>query len=319
MGDKILVKTLFTIYDIGMADIRSFDLNLLIALDALLDEANVSRAADRLSLTQPTVSGMLARLRDGFGDPLLVRGRHGMVPTPRAIAVHPHVKGVLRDAAALLTPSVFDPSQAKMTVTLSVNDYMLSAVLAPFLRELRRSAPGIRLALVPLEIDGLAARMAEGQVDLAVTISEFAAPELRRLPLGRNRYIGVARPEHPIHKKPVTLDRFCSFDHVLVSPAGGGFQGPTDQALSQRGRHRHIALSVPTFGVLPEILALDDLIAVVPERLAITWQDRLTSFETPIEVEGFETVVVWHSRHQADPAHQWIRRSIADSVNSWQD
>lgn len=300
-----------------MTNIRSFDLNLLIALDALLDETNVSRAAERLSLTQPTVSGMLARLRDGFGDPLLVRARHGMIPTPRAMAIHPLVKGVLRETEALLAPVVFDPSQADMTVALSVNDYMLSAVLTPFIKELRQSAPGIRLALLPLEIDGLAARMAAGQVDLAVTTTAFAAPELRRLPLGRNRYIGVARPEHPIHERPVTLDRFCSYDHALVSPTGGGFQGPTDQALAQHGLRRNVALSVPTFAVIPEILCLDDLIAVVPERLAVTWQDRLKSFETPCEVQGFETVIVWHNRSQADPAHQWIRRSIADSVTSW--
>lgn len=302
-----------------MADIRSFDLNLLIALDALLDQLNVTRAAERLSLTQSTVSGMLARLREGLNDPLLVREGQRMIPTPRALELHPLVKAMLRDAEAILKPHVFDPAKADLTFTVSVNDFMLSAILTPFLKELRRGAPGIRLALVPMKIDGLEASMASGTIDLALTTSDFASLDLHQIPLGRTKYIGVARTGHPIHKERITVNRFISYDHVLVSPTGGGFYGPVDISLEMIGKKRKVAFSVPNFSVVPGLLTVDDLIAVVPDRLAITWGGALKTFKTPINVKSFETIVAWHKRSHSDPAHQWLRRSISKSVNSWRE
>lgn len=139
--------------DIHRRDIRNLDLNLLVVLEVLLEERNVSRAARRLALTQSTVSGMLSRLRDALGDPLFVRARHGLHPTPRAEAMTAPLRRLLDDAHALVAPAEFDPSRWRGSVTISSTDYMQDGLLLPFLRELGKDAPHLRVALAPLAID----------------------------------------------------------------------------------------------------------------------------------------------------------------------
>ncbi len=290
-----------------MANIRNVDLNLLVALDALLDERSVTRAAERLSLTQPTVSGMLARLRDVFGDPLFVRTQRGLLPTPRAEDLTPLLKQVLADTATLVALETFDPKTADMTVSISVNDYMQVSLVIPFIKELRRRAPKIRLAVWPLAIADLPTRLTRGEVDLAITIPEFAIPDLHSRFLYEERYVCAVRNRHPIKGKRVTLEEFCRFDHVLVSPTGGAFEGPTDEALSKLGLNRHVALSVPSFLIIPEILQTDDFIAVVPERLLQGRTNNLKVFAPPLDVPGFSVIAVWHPRVHKDPAHKWLR------------
>ena len=131
-----------------MNNIRHVDLNLLVAFDALYDTGNVSRAAERLSLTQPTVSGMLSRLRELFADPLFVRTRHGVLPTPRADALRSPVKALLADVEALVQPETFDPATADVTISISANDYMQLALIVPLVAKLRERAPGIRVAVM---------------------------------------------------------------------------------------------------------------------------------------------------------------------------
>src|SRR5262245_52770636 len=136
-----------------MTDIRSLDLNLLKALDALLDECNVTRAAARLALTQPAVSGMLTRLRERFGDPLFVRSQRGIIPTPRALGLAGPVKRLIGDVEALLRPAAFDPATARMTVSLAATDYALKALVVPFLARLRERAPGVKVSVRPVDND----------------------------------------------------------------------------------------------------------------------------------------------------------------------
>lgn len=297
-----------------MANIRNFDLNLLVALDALLDEQNVSRAARRLSLSQPTVSGMLNRLRDSFSDPLLVRTQHGMVPTPRAETLRPAIKKLLREAVSLLEPGGFNPAAADLTFSVSVNDYMQRTVLLSFIAFLRQTAPNIRIAVLPLEVERLASRMADGEIDLAVTTPEFAAPDLKKRTLRNDRYVCVARRDHPVRAKRASMKQFRAFGHVLVSPSGGSFSGPTDQALNKLGLKRRVVISVPNFLILPDLLETDDLIAVVPEPLARAWSGRLKSFQPPVEIRGFETIAVWHNRFQEDTAHRWLREALVKAA-----
>jgi DNA-binding transcriptional LysR family regulator len=293
-----------------MTDIRRIDLNLLAALDALLDERNVTRAAARLALTQPTVSGMLERLRDLFGDPLFVREQRGVLPTPYAESLAPRVKQLLADAGALLAREPFTPATASGTFSISVNDYMQSALMVPFAAELRRRAPGVRLALCPLAIEGLGQRLAKGDFDLAVTIPEFSWPDAHARLLYRERYVCAVRTRHPLKGRTASLEDFCRYDHVLVSPTGGAFEGPTDAALKKKRMRRRVALSVPSFLVLAELLQVDDLIAVVPERLVRSRTHGLRLFPPPIEVPGFDVIAVWHARAHQDPAHKWMRELL---------
>jgi DNA-binding transcriptional LysR family regulator len=300
-----------------MSNIRNVDLNLLAAFIALYDARNVSRAAERLALTQPTVSGMLARLRDLFGDPLFVRTQHGVIPTPGADALSDPIRTLLADVEALITPTEFDPASIEMTVSISANDYMQEALIVPLIRNLRRKAPGVRLALFPAYIAGLADQLARGTIDLAVTIPEFAGPHLPRSLLYTERYVCVARKHHPLDGKKLSLEDFCQFDHVIVSPTGGSFAGPTDEALKALGARRKVAISVPSFHVLLETVRTDDFFALVPERLMHGRMARLSLFEPPVSVPDFDVIMSWHHRVDKNPAQRWLRAqltSIAESL-----
>jgi DNA-binding transcriptional LysR family regulator len=293
-----------------MTDIRNVDLNLLVAFDALYDARNVTRAADRLALTQPTVSGMLARLRDLFADPLFVRTQHGVIPTPIADDLAEPIKALLTEIEVLITPVEFDPASATMTISISANDYMQHSLIVPLIRNLRKLAPGIKLAILPAEITDLADKMARGTIDLAVTIPEFAGPNLPRSLLYTERYVCAARKGHPLNGKKLSLDDFCRFDHVIVSPTGGSFEGPADRALSELGASRTVSVSLPSFHVLLETIRAGDFLALVPERLLYGKMAGLKLFNPPITVPDFDVIATWHQRVGRNPAHSWLRSRL---------
>lgn len=298
------------------SDIRKLDLNLLRALDALLDECNVTRAADRLALTQPAVTGMLNRLRESFDDPLLVRAQRGMVPTLRAQQLALPVKQLLADVEVMLQPPAFDPLTARMLIKLASTDYALRVIVVPFLSALSQRAPHIRVAVLPLEDQELQVRLDRGDIDLALVSAGALASGLRSESLFDERYVCVMRAEHPdATTRALALDRFCALDHVLVSPSGGGFEGVTDEALRKVGRSRRVTVSVTSFLVVPDILAASDLIAVVPRRLAID-DDRLIVLEPPVEIPGFSKLLAWHERTHRHAGFQWVRSLLLDRVKS---
>jgi DNA-binding transcriptional LysR family regulator len=298
--------------DIAMTNIKKVDLNLLAVLDALLDEHNVTRAASRLGYTQPTISGMLARLRDLFGDPLFVRAQRGLLPTPRAQALAVPLKQLLADSHRLVTREIFDPANAEVTFTISSNDYMQHALLVPFVKVLRSEARQVRLAIAPAIIEGLGGALARGQIDLAVTIPEFAMSDLPSRLLYRERYVVAVRPQHPLARRgTMTVERFCGYDHVLVSPTGGSFEGPTDEALARLKLRRRVRYSVPSFLLIPQILQTDDLVALVPSRL-LRESKKLVVLKPPVEVSGFDVIAVWHPRVDKDVAHRWLRNRLSE-------
>lgn len=294
------------------ADLRTLDLNLLKTLDALLDERSVTRTAARLALTQPAVSGMLNRLRDYFDDPLFVRAPHGIVPTTRAEELAAPVKRILADIDVLLQPVSFDPITANLTFTLAATDYALRAVVVPFIATLKVQAPSIRVRVVPVEPDRLVAQLEQGKIDLALLTPHTTPDELHSRALYDERYVCMMRADHPDAGKPLTPDRFCALEHVLVSYEGEGFHGVTDDALAKMGRKRHVGLSVSSFLVLPDVLAISDMIAVVPERMA---ENRTGIFvcDTPVAVQGFTKSMAWHGRTHRNPAQVWLRRVLLET------
>ncbi|RYF07058.1 MAG: LysR family transcriptional regulator [Comamonadaceae bacterium] len=289
-------------------DIRAMDLNLLKALDALLDERSVTRAARRLSLTQPAVSGMLTRLRDSFDDPLFVRAQRGIAPTLRAQELAGPVKELLAGIDALLQPRAFDPATARMTLNIASTDYGLQAVVVPLLAKLRHCAPGVRVAVVPAQHLPVLDRLERGDIDLALISPENTPPELYARHLFDERYVCVLREGHPdAQGDHLPLDRFCALDHALISYDGGSFSGVTDEALARIGRRRQVVLSVTSFLVLPEILRTSDLVAVVPERLARGAPSGLVVMEPPLTIPGFVKTAAWHERTHRSPGHRWVR------------
>lgn len=292
-----------------MRDLRNIDLNLLKALDALLDERSVTRAAERLSLTQPAMSGMLTRLRESFNDPLFVRSQRGVVPTQRALELGGPVKQMLADIAVLLTPTEFDPATATMTISIAATDYALQAVAVPFVLELKRRAPHIRVALLPIEHQHLHTQLERGDIELVLLSPLNSPPDLHARRLYDEHYVCVMRADHPAAQAPLSLDEFCRLEHALFSYNGGCFSGVTDDALAKVGRKRQVMLSVKSFLVMTNIIRASDLIAVVPKRLVDNLEGLVTQ-DTPLPVEGFALAAAWHPRTHKDPAHRWIRELL---------
>ena len=299
-----------------MADIRNLDLNLLRAFSVLLAERNVSRTAKILHVTQPTVSGMLARLRVIFDDPLFVRTQRGLLPTPRAEELEPAILKLVSDAEELVKPNAFDPETSDATTIISVNDYMQSVLIVPMLALLRQQAPNMRVGVRNLEIAELPAMLMRGEIDMAVTIPEFVDSTLCTQFLYREEYVAVVRDQHPIRTKQVSLKKFLSCDHVLVSPSDGSFSGPTDDVLKGLGVSRRVAISVPSFHVLKEVLQEDDFIAFMPKRLFARQTGNLRIIKTPIDVPGFDVIAAWHTRTNSEPVHNWIRTKLLDVADS---
>lgn len=287
-------------------DIRALDLNLLKALDALLDEGSVTRAAQRLSLTQPAVSGMLTRLRDYFGDPLFIRTSHGMAPTLRAIELSVPVKQILIDIAILVKPIQFDPITAELTYTVAATDYALKAVIVPLIAALKQHAPRIRVAVRPVDNERMYQQLSRGDIDLALVTPQTTPDYLHGRALYDEEYVCVSNRHHPLAAaSKITVKQFCEQEHILVSTEGR-FTGVTDEVLAESNLKRRVGISVNSFLVIPDILRLTDMIAVVPRRM-IPIDSDLAIIPLPLNVPGFTKSMAWHERTHRDPAHQWIR------------
>lgn len=297
-----------------MINLRRLDLNLLVTLDVLLSEHNVTRAAERLHYSQPSVSVHLARLREIFDDPLLLPGPRGMRPTARAESL----REPLREALAALERAVspehpFDPAAATNTWRIAATDYSELTVLLPALAALRQAAPAARLAVVELAPPRLARQAEQGDIDLAFHATMESPETLHRRALFRERFVLVGRAGHPRLKRRPSAAQFCALEYVIVSPDGGGFSGGTDEALAAVGLSRRVVLSVPHFLYVASVVASTDLVAMLPARLVAN-NAALQVVEAPVEVPGYEMSMLWHERLHRDPAHQWLRESIAAAV-----
>ena len=312
--DEVYWKLIIEIPGIAMSNLRRLDLNLLVTLDALLSERNVTRAAQRLNFSQPAVSVQLAKLRDFFGDPLLLPGPRGMRPTARAEALREPLRLALEALQGAVSPTQpFNPSQARDTWRIAATDYGESTIVLPMLNGLRMQASGTQLAVVEMVPTRIAKQAEQGDIDLAFHTTDGAPPDMRRRALFKERYVLAGRANHPCLKRKPTLAQFCKLEHVMVSPDGGGFRGVTDEALAKLGLARKVALSVPHFLFVRSVLANTDLVAMLPERLVRDARE-LKVVEFPIEVPGYEMSMLWHERSHRDPAHQWLRELIAASV-----
>ncbi|PFH07991.1 DNA-binding transcriptional LysR family regulator [Collimonas sp. PA-H2] len=297
-----------------MNNLRRLDLNLLVTLDVLLAEHNVTRAAQRLNFSQPSVSVHLAKLRDILGDPLLLPGPRGMQPTARANELREPLRQALDALERAVSPaSPFDPAKASHTWRVAATDYSESTVLLPALSGLRAAAPGTRLAVLELVPPRIAKQAEQGEIDLAFHTSEGAPSGLRRRALFTERYVLAGRAGHPRLQRRPTLAQFCKLEHVIVSPDGGGFLGVTDEMLSEVGLARRVVLSVPHFLFVRSVLESTDLVAMLPSRL-VRNTSALQLVEPPVDVLGYEMAMLWHERSHRDPAHQWLREYIANSV-----
>lgn len=295
-------------------DIQAIESRLLIAFDALMIELSVTRAAARIGMTQQGLSGQLAKMRRLFGDPLFVRDGAGIAATPQAEELHPKVQSALAGLRLLVTAQKFDPLQLNQVITLAATDYAIALLLPPLLKKLHAVAPRLKLAVRPVNSATLAADMRERLVDMALTVPQFTPPGLKTQRLFDEIYVGVVRQRHPLAKGKVTLDRFCAYQHILVSPNRGDFHGPTDEALSKAGRKRDIAVVLPSFSVVTAMLEATDLIAVLPQKLVQQSRRKLFSFPVPVPVKGFALHATWPDRLDADEQNRWFRKMVSAAL-----
>ncbi|WP_025119175.1 MULTISPECIES: LysR family transcriptional regulator [unclassified Serratia (in: enterobacteria)] len=297
-----------------MSNFGRLDLNLLVTLDVLLMEHNVTRAAERLSLSQPSVSAHLAKLREFFDDPLLLPGPRGMRPTARAEELREPLRLALEVLEQTVAPaSTFEAATTNITWRIAATDYGESTALLPAMAKLRQAVPNSRLAVLEM-VPARIARQAEmGEIDLAFHTQDCAPPAMRQRVLFNEKYVLVGRLGHPTLQTPVTLAQFSQLEHVVVSPNGGGFSGITDQTLEEVGLARRVVLSVPHFLFVKSVIGKTDLVAMLPERL-VRDSPEIQIAQPPVEIPGYELAMLWDERSHRDPAHQWLRELIAQSV-----
>lgn len=291
---------------------KRLDLNLLVTLEALLAEQNVTRAASRLHLSQPAVSAQLARLRQMFDDPLLIPVQRGMTPTAKALELLAPLRQALDQVrGTVVTHQQFDPARADLIVHIACTDYLQAAAVQPLALWLSREAPGVRLGVHNLDVPRLEDQMVRGEVDLALMTRHTAPPGLRTRPLFRERYVLAGRQEHPVLREGLGVEAFALLEHVVVSLRGGNFVTAVDHALAAMGYARRVVLSAASFLAVPDILKESDFVALVPSRLLQGRRSAgLMCIKPPFPVEGFDVNMVWHERNHGHAAQRWLRDAV---------
>ncbi len=303
---------MFLILDMHQTNIAELDLNLLVALDALLGEESVTRAAKRVGITQPAMSHALARLRDALGDPLLVRGARGMVPTARARSLAQPLSRALADLRAVVaTGSAFDPAVARRAFTIATADYGTMVLVPALMARIAREAPGIEVVVRPFP-DEVVQALEDERIDVALS----PYPEPRAALVGQRlfteRFVCVVRLGHPAAKKRFDLDAYCAASHVQIAPRGTR-GGAVDDLLARQRRSRHVALRIADFLVAPLVVLETDLVLTLPARIAALYAEThpLVVLDTPFSRMSFTMWQTWLARRREEPAHTWFRNLVA--------
>ena len=293
------------------------DLNLLVALDALLADGSVAGAARRLGLSASAMSRTLTRLREATGDPLLVRAGRRMVLTPHAEALRQRTQSAVHEARAVLRPSTTeaDFSTLQRTFTIRANDGFVEALGAALIAAVTATAPQVCLRFAP-KLEKTAAHLRDGSADLEIGVLGEMGPEVRVQALFRDRFVGVVRQGHPLAmEREVTAERYTAFGHVVASRRGRT-SGPVDEALAALGLQRTVVAVVPSFPAALAVARASDLIALVPASLlgkqieSQAWSASATAhaFELPVKTGEITVSQMWHPRLEVDPVHRWLRQ-----------
>lgn len=300
-----------------------FDLNLLGALDALLTERNVTRAAEKLNVTQPTMSGMLQRLRYRFRDQLLVRNGRGMDLTPLALVLRNSVRDALRGIEALLLAEpIFDHATSRRSFTIMASDYCMIAFMPRVFAQISRDAPGVRINTRPI-VKPLES-LVTAEVDLCIGPHELTQLDidyenLQCEYLFTDDFVSVVRNDHQLGETS-SLEEYLSFPHVGIE-----FQGIPASfetiALSQHVPHFRASYVVTEFSQIPCVVAQSNIVGVVQRRLATIVARALPIrlFKPPFIIPDLEEAMIWHPRYVNDPAHIWLRNLILLTARSWSD
>ncbi|GAB3422038.1 LysR family transcriptional regulator [Flindersiella endophytica] len=289
------------------------DLNLLTALDALLEERSVGGAARRLHLSGPAMSRTLGRIRKATGDPILVRTGRTMTPTPRALEIQAQTRELLEQARRIFTPPGV-PDLPRLSRTFSILAADLAAALGPeLLARMQAEAPGVTVRFLG-ESAADVSRLRDGDVDLQVGVFDDMSPDVRVEPLAELRMMLAVRSGHPLTQSRLTPERIAEALHVSASRRGLA-AGPLDAALRGYGLHRRVVAVVPDYTEAMLVVARTDLVGLLPGR-SVSWVPGVELLESPVELPTVTVSQAWHRRHENDGAHRWLRGCVSELLRA---
>lgn len=291
-------------------NISSLDLNLLVALKALLDERHVTRAADRVGLSQPAMSRALGRLRVMFKDQLLVKGANGMALTARASELYQPLQKLLNDVNQLMTPHTFEPAEMTGNIVIATRDYEMAAILPQAIKAISAEAPGLSVRIVSLFGDDLSP-LERHEVDFVIAGTDRKSSTLVRKTLFSDNFTCVVSDGHPFSKKKPSMESYLNARHCIISFSEHR-TGLVDSALAQKGFERKAVVSIPQFLAASHIAANSDLVLTIPRRLGklFTASTNFVPLDLPFEVPSFSIYIYWHIRNEKNPIHSWVRKKI---------
>ena len=295
-------------------NLRNIDLNLLVIFDALMAERHVTRAGQRVGLSQPAMSSALSRLRQIFQDELLVRTPSGMEPTPRALSLAAPIHQLLAQAASLLDePTDFTPVTSHRTFRLRMSDILLLCIMPAIAARVGQKAPHVVLEITPLPPVQTIDALENDEIDMAISTGLVIPSSLTCVPLFCDRLVCVVRHDHPQVDSDIDMTTFLNIPHVKItqSPLDTRF---VDGELAAQGLTRPIALTVQGWLAVPHIIAQSDWLAVLPRRVAMPYVESglLRVSPVPLGQHVLTWHLYWHKRYQSHAAHRWLRELIQE-------
>jgi DNA-binding transcriptional LysR family regulator len=295
--------------------VEPIDLNLLVTLDALLQEGSVTRAAKRVGLSTPAMSHALARLREQTGDPVLVRAGREMVLTPRAEELRARVRTLVNEARGVLSPErQFSKATLERTFVVHATDHTVTVLGTALDRLLADEAPGVGLRFLPTSSEDAAA-LERGTIDLAIGIYGDISASLRTRQLFTDRFVCLVREGHPKVGAKLNIAEYVALPHVQVAPRGqpGGY---VDDVLAERGYSRRVVRTVPYFVAGMLLVAETDYLLTISERVARVLGPRLglRILPPPLPLKPYALSLLWHPRHDGDPAHRFLRETFVKAA-----
>jgi DNA-binding transcriptional LysR family regulator len=298
-------------------NLRQFDLNLLVALDVLLQERNVTRAAERLFLSQPAMSGILSRLRHAFGDELLVRVGRNLEPTEFAVNIAERVHECVQELEELLEESrPFDPQSDHRAFRISASDYSTLLICAPLIKRMSLVAPNMTVNFLRLDLTA-AERLNSGEIDFAIFPTEIESA-LPGVELFEDTWVCAAWSGHESVGDELTIGKFLRHPHLSFNISDPGHVSVADEFLASSGHKRRILATTESFTAAPFLLKGTQLLSLLPRRLAEHMQAAadIRLFELPLEMPPLREKLVWNPRFTSSPGHTWMREQLVDLAGS---
>lgn len=301
---------------VGRVNLASINLNLLVALKALLDEGNVTRAATRLNITQSGMSKNLRQLRELFGDPLLVRSGNNFALTERAAELSLNLERILGEVTSLLDRSSFEPTECDRTFCFATSDYVAEYIFPSVLEAFRAAAPNISITLEMWD-ERLVSKLANGTIDLATSMLDSQYHNLHHGIVGRDQFACCMRKDHPLMKRGggLSLDEYCNLEHAVIT-GGGDKINIIDTELAKIGKRRSVRFSAPLYTTVCKVVRNSDFIATMPSHIAsnLSPEFGMAWCALPFYIESFDYTTVWHERQHHDASHIWFRNMMLQQI-----